>query len=55
MFGSGNLTSRGLRHNLELGMMIYSRGYGRTLVRELYQWGSATVRTMSQRVKAITI
>lgn len=54
LFGSGNLTSRGLRHNLELGMMIDSRGYGRTLVRELYQWGSATVRTISQRVKAIT-
>lgn len=54
LFGSGNLTSRGLRHNLELGMMIDSRGYGRTLVRELYQWGGTTVRTLSQRVKAIT-
>ncbi|MGQ9555751.1 MAG: RNA-binding domain-containing protein [Anaerolineae bacterium] len=54
LFGSGNLTTRGLRHNLELGMLILSRGYGRTLVRELYQWGSHTVRTMSQRIKAIT-
>jgi hypothetical protein len=55
LFGSGNLTSRGLRHNLELGMMIDARGYGRTLVRELYQWGGTTVRTISKRVKAITV
>ncbi len=54
LLGSGNLTTNGLRHNLEMGMMILSRGYGRTLVRELYQWGSFTARTISRRVKAIT-
>lgn len=53
LFGSGNLTEAGLSHNIELGMMIFARGYGRTILRELYQWGSYTLRTMSQRVKAI--
>jgi hypothetical protein len=55
LFGSGNLTSGGLRYNLELGMMILSRGQGRALVRELYQWGNHTLRTVSQRVKPINI
>jgi hypothetical protein len=55
LFGSGNLTTRGLRHNLELGMMILARGNGRNLVRELYQWSSQTLRSTSQRVKAIAI
>lgn len=55
LFGSGNLTSSGLRYNLELGMMILSRGQGRALVRDLYQWGSQVLRTVSTRVKPITI
>lgn len=53
LFGSGNLTESGLRHNVELGMMIFARGYGRTILRDLYQWSSYTLRTMSPRVKAI--
>ena len=53
LFGSGNLTKSGLRHNIELGMMIFAQGRGRTILRELYQWGSHSLRTMSQRVKAI--
>jgi len=54
LFGSGNLTKSGLRHNIELGMMIFARGHGRTILRDLYQWGSYSLRTMSQRVKAIS-
>ena len=54
MFGSGNLTSSGISYNLELGMMILSRGYGRKLVRELYRWGD-NLRTQSQRIKTIRI
>ena len=54
MFGSGNLTSSGINYNLELGMMILSRGYGRQLVRELYRWGDA-LRTQSLRVKTIKL
>jgi hypothetical protein len=53
LFGSGNLTESGLRHNIELGMMIFPRGHGRAILRDLYQWSSFTLRTMSQRVKTI--
>lgn len=53
LFGSGNLTPSGMRHNIELGMMILSRGYGRTLVRDLYYWGAHSLRVTSRRVKAI--
>jgi len=52
MFGSGNLTSSGISYNLELGMMILSRGYGKKLVRELYHWGN-NLRTQSNCIKAI--
>lgn len=54
MFGSGNLTSSGINYNLELGMIILSRGYGRKLVRELYHWGN-NLRTQSQKIKTIVI
>lgn len=53
LFGSGNLTSSGLRHNLELGMMILARGPGKRLVRELYDWSAHALRARSERVKAI--
>ena len=53
LFGSGNLTESGLRHNIELGMMIFARGHGRAILRDLYQWSSFILRTMSQRVKTI--
>jgi hypothetical protein len=53
LFGSGNLTSGGLRYNLELGMMILARGHGKKLIRELYDWSANALRTRSERVKAI--
>jgi hypothetical protein len=53
LFGSGNLTEGGLRNNIELGMMLYARGLGRKLVRELYQWGSQVLRTTSDLIKPI--
>ena len=53
LFGSGNLTSSGLRYNLELGMMILARGHGKELVRELYDWSAHALRSKSERVKAI--
>lgn len=52
LFGSGNLTSPGINYNLELGMMILSRGFGRKLVRELYDWGT-NLRVQSQKIKGI--
>ncbi len=54
MFGSGNLTRGGIRHNLELGMMIYANDHGRKLIRELYQWSTVGLRSQSQRIKAAT-
>jgi hypothetical protein len=53
LFGSGNLTSGGLRYNLELGMMILARGHGKKLVRELYDWSANALRAKSVRVKPI--
>lgn len=54
LFGSGNLTETGLRYNIELGIMIFARGHGRSIVRDLYHWGAFTLRTMSKRVKEIS-
>jgi hypothetical protein len=51
MFGSGNLTAGGMRQNLELGMMIYSRDHGKTLIRELYEWSTIGLRAQSIRIK----
>lgn len=53
LFGSGNLTESGLRHNIELGMMISARGHGRAIIHDLYQWSSFGLRSTSQLVKAI--
>ncbi len=53
LFGSGNLTSGGLRYNLELGMLILARGHGKKLIRELYDWSAVALRTKSERVKPI--
>lgn len=53
-FGSGNLTVGGMSYNIELGMMILSKGKGKALVDQLYKWGSSYVRTAGQCVKAIT-
>ncbi len=55
LFGSGNLTKGGLRHNIELGMMIFPRGYGKTLLRELYNWGSVFLRSTSSCEKSLNI
>lgn len=53
LFGSGNLTSGGARHNLELGMMILARGHGKKLINELYDWSANGLRSRSKRIKAI--
>jgi hypothetical protein len=53
LFGSGNLTSGGLRHNIELGMMIYSKEHGRALIGELFKWSANDLRSKSKRIKKI--
>ena len=54
LFGSGNLTSGGVRQNLELGMMIYSHDHGRKIIRDLYYWSINQLRTQSKREKSIS-
>lgn len=53
-FGSGNLTSGGIKYNLELGMMILARGDGKNIIKALYQWGSHDIRVQSSLIKQIT-
>lgn len=53
-FGSGNLTSGGLRNNLELGMMILAKGDGKNILRDLYQWGSFEIRIKSKLIQSIS-
>lgn len=53
-FGSGNLTSGGLRYNVELGMMILARGEGKYILKKLYQWGGFDIRTVSTLIKPIS-
>jgi len=52
-FGSGNLTSGGLKNNLELGMMILARGDGKSIINKLYKWGSHDIRVISKIEKQI--
>jgi len=48
LFGSGNLTSKSIERNLELGMMIYSVGPGRDLVKELHYWAAVRLRQLTE-------
>lgn len=53
LFGSGNLTESGLKHNIELGMMLYARGHGRAILRDLYNWSASVLRPMTKPIKRI--
>jgi len=53
LFGSGNLTSGGIRRNLELGMMIYSQDQGRLIINELYEWSTVGLRSKSRLAKKL--
>jgi len=52
LFGSGNLTHGGVQNNVELGMMLFGRGDGRKIIRQLYNWSAVTLRTRSRLVKS---
>lgn len=57
LFGSGNLTSRSIAENIEVGMMIIAKGQGRSLVDELYYWANNRLRVLEeskihQRIRA---
>jgi phosphatidylserine/phosphatidylglycerophosphate/cardiolipin synthase-like enzyme len=57
LFGSGNLTSRSIADNIEVGMLIVAKGQGRSLVDELYYWANNRLRVLEeskihQRIRA---
>lgn len=47
LLGSANLTWTSMEQNIEIGMMIYGRGRGREIVRELSKWGLERLRTLN--------
>lgn len=53
LLGSGNLTSTSVLRNIEVAVMIYTRGPGKDLVHELFRWGSERLRTQSRLVKPL--
>lgn len=57
LFGSGNLTAKSIESNIELGMMVYSEGPGREILRELLYWAGVRVRTSagSELIQAIRV
>jgi phosphatidylserine/phosphatidylglycerophosphate/cardiolipin synthase-like enzyme len=57
LFGSGNLTAASFQANIEVAMMLYGGGIGRTLLHELDYWANGQLRTLPeskliQRIKA---
>ena len=48
LFGSGNLTMRSLKSNIELGMLVYSEGPGREILRQLHYWTTVRLRTSNE-------
>ena len=48
LFGSGNLTAKSLQSNIEVGMILYSQGVGRSLLRELHYWAHVNLRTLRE-------
>lgn len=47
LLGSANLTRTSIEKNIEIAIMIYGRGHGRHIVRELSRWGLEKLRTLS--------
>jgi len=47
LLGSANLTHTSIEKNIEIAMMIYGRGYGREILRELSRWGLERLRTLN--------
>jgi len=57
LFGSGNLTAASFQTNIEVAMMLYGEGIGRTLLHELHYWANGQLRTLPestivQRIRA---
>ena len=48
LLGSANLTRNSMEKNIEIAMMIYGRGRGREILRELSRWGLERLRTLDE-------
>jgi len=48
LLGSANLTRNSIEKNIEIAMMIYGRGRGREILRELSRWGLERLRTLNE-------
>lgn len=48
LLGSANLTRNSIEKNIEIAMMIYGRGRGREVLRELSRWGLERLRTLNE-------
>ncbi len=48
LLGSANLTQNSIEKNIEVAMMIYGRGRGREILRELSRWGLERLRTLNE-------
>jgi phosphatidylserine/phosphatidylglycerophosphate/cardiolipin synthase-like enzyme len=48
LFGSGNLTAASFQRNVEVAMMLYGDGLGRTLLHELNYWANGRLRTLPE-------
>jgi len=48
LIGSANLTRNSIEKNIEIAMMIYGRGRGREILRELSHWGLERLRTLNE-------
>jgi len=44
LFGSANLTRSSIERNIEIAMMIYGKGQGKDIIRELTRWGLEKLR-----------
>jgi phosphatidylserine/phosphatidylglycerophosphate/cardiolipin synthase-like enzyme len=47
LLGSANLTRHSAEKNIEIAMMIYGRGHGKEILRELSRWGLERLRTLN--------
>jgi phosphatidylserine/phosphatidylglycerophosphate/cardiolipin synthase-like enzyme len=48
LLGSANLTQNSVEKNIEIAIMIYGRGRGREILRELSRWGLERLRTLNE-------
>jgi hypothetical protein len=48
LLGSCNLTETSIKQRIEIGMLIYPRGNGATVFRELSEWGTIRLRSLRE-------